>query len=507
MGSGSSHCSGRKWEIPDDDGTAPEQNHQPANIAENTAGVEAEPIDTSSRTQQQEIDDGGDYIIIAITSSGRTEEQSLHLAPEVTTTSAVEGAQCAFGTRALLSPDQVSQASSVGSDSGISCDAVSSIRSGSEEVRSKPSHVTQLQQQQQQQREPEECDDDREAEERMVKKLQMRLMASDPRLDANKSKKWAEILVDKEKTKERFFRHLIAKQNKVTQEAVSGIQSDAEAYGERGFRNAKEQRAAKQRVMTRLREAGNLQVKLLLYELNQDEWKKNILREVNRYVKQFQYGPFHVALQIGDMILEWDVLSVVFPRQITHASGAQNSIFSGNVHHIEELESTRFSQISVRSDAAATIEGYTDHLNSVVELGERREILLDELARVVVLYNRKYEYGLFSCNCQHFVTDVLKVLGIKDMELFRGKLRVKQHLDLLTMRGTSLPFYEFNSHADLDKYVCENINELSDDDLEFCHCHYLLFHAWQKKQPRIQAWQCPEHACYFTAVDLKLKSA
>ena len=498
MGSGSSHCSGRKWEIPDDDGTAPEQNHQPA---ENTARVEAEPIDTEpiDRTQQQEID-GGDYIVISL-SNGRTEEQSLHLTPEVTTTSAVEGAQRAFRTRALLSPDQVSQASSVGSDSGISCDALS-IRSRSEEVRSKPSHVTQLQQ-----REPEECDDDREAEEKMVKKLQMRLMASDPRLDANKSKKWAEILVDKEKTKEMFFRHLIAKQKKVTQEAVSGIQSDAEAYGERGFRNAEEQREAKQRVATRLREAGNLQVKVLLYELNQDEWKKSILRKVNRYVKQFQYGPFHVALQIGDMILEWDVLSVVFPRQITHASGPENTIFSGNVHHVEELASTQFSQISVRSDAAATIEGYTDHVNSVVELGERREILLDELARVVVLYNRKYEYGLFSCNCQHFVTDVLQVLGIKDMELFQGKLRVKQHLDLLTMRGTSVPFYEFNSHADLDKYVRDNFDKLSDDDLEFCHCHYLLFHAWQKKRPHIQAWQCPKHACYFTAVDLKLKTA
>ena len=342
--------------------------------------------------------------------------------------------------------------------------------------------------------------------EKYVKKVQRSLMKANPELyPSEKAMRWAEILVDKEKTKSVFFRHLIKEQRKATKEAKKQIKSDARIYDRQGFRNTKEKKTAEDLVSKGLRKAGNLRVRLLLCELQQEDWKKGVLQTVNRHLKQFQYGPFHVALQIGDTVLEWNTLSVVFPRRVDNAGGDENSIFASDVHHKDELAATGFEQIDVRAGAEATQMGYTNHLNSIVELGERREILLDELARVVVLYNRKYEYGLFSCNCQHFVTDVLEVLGIKDMELFQGKLRVKQHLDLLKMRGTSVPFYEFNSHADLDKYIRDNFDKLSDDDLEFCHCHYLLFHAWQKKRPHIQAWQCPGHACCFTAVEMRLK--
>ena len=352
-------------------------------------------------------------------------------------------------------------------------------------------------------RPPTEEEEEEGEQEIYVQKVKRRLIDAYPGIQPEKATQLAQILVDQKKTREFYFEHLLKQQKEATAEARRAAEKDAAAFGGCGFHNTAEKIDASQRAAEQIRRVGQLQVRLLLYELKQEEWKKAVLRKVNR-LSRFQYGPFHVALLIGDVLLEWDVRGVVIPRRIK-ADENEKLLFAASIHPMEELSVGHLAELDLRADSGAMAMSYTNQLNDIVGLGERREVLIDELARVTVLYNRKFDYGVLKCNCQTFVVDVLKVLGIDNVEkTFQGKLRVKEHVDLLLRRGNDKPIFEFNSHADLDTYVRENIDRLSLEDLEFCYCHYLLFHAWHKKQPRVRAWQCPAGGCCFVDVEKRL---
>ena len=350
---------------------------------------------------------------------------------------------------------------------------------------------------------PEEEEEEEQKNKEYVRKIHCRLCKANPSMEQEKAMRLAETLADHEKTKRAYFKHLLDEQKEVTAWAREEAESDADAYGRRGFRNEAERREARKREAEQLKKVGNLKVRLLLYELNKEELKKKVIRRVTRYLDGFEYGPFHSALQVGDVLLEWDVGGVVIPRRIK-STEVSRLLVSVCVHPQNEF--TRHSSgLDLRAEDTTMFRNYTEQLNTIVELGERREVLIDELARVTVLYNQKFDYGIFSCNCQTFVEDVLKVLGIKSYEgIFQGKLRIRQHTDLLIKRGNAKLVSEFNSHLELDDYVRENIDRLDQEELEFCHCHYLLFHEWHKKQPRILAWQCPPAGCCFTTVTDRL---
>ena len=401
------------------------------------------------------------------------------------------------GTNIAISPHSVIVPSSSGDTSASS----SHVAKGSiGESKQKLPQCAQRGQPEGAEKELGEEEDSKKEVEKYQRKVQKRLM--DVGYDPEKAMKWAEILVDEEKTKQVFFKHLIEEQRDLTTAASKGLKKKAQAHKKRGFDNSKE------RQDMYLRKAGKLRVHLLLSELQREDWQKGVVKSVNRYVKKFQYGPFHAALQIGDVLLEWNTMGVVFPERVTDSRELDHCVFMGDVHDRNELTATgKCGQTSVLADAETTAAGYEQQLTSVIELGESRELLLDELARVVVLYNQKYKFGVLRCNCQHFVADVLEVLGIPNKSLFEGKLQVKKHMELLTRRGNSHSAYEFNSHIELDQYVRENIDKLTCEELEFCYFHYLLFHAWQKKQPNVRAWQCPQHACCFMAVELRLNPA
>ena len=356
-----------------------------------------------------------------------------------------------------------------------------------------------------QQKGGEEEEDDQIPMEEYVRKVNKRLIDAYPTVSKEKLFQLAEVLVDEKKTKKIYFQHLVELQEKVTSHAKQELEKGASAFSRRGFHNMKEKKEVEEQTAKLLKNVGKLQVRLLFYELRQEEWKKSALKKMNRYFKRLEYGPFHTALQIGDIILEWDIRGVVIPRQIKYEEGGEDAIFAGGMHYQGELMISGITKVNVRAGSEATTLGYTEQMEAIVELDERRQMLIDELARVTVLYNRKYDYSMFSCNCHRFVSDVLEVLGIKNLEVYQEKMRVKQYMDILIERGNAKPaFYEFNSHAELDQYVRENIDRLSHDDLELCHCHYLLFHSWHQKRPDIEAWKCPGHGCCFSAVDTQL---
>ena len=156
----------------------------------------------------------------------------------------------------------------------------------------------------------------------------------------------------------------------------------------------------------------------------------------------------------------------------------------------------------MRAGAAETGQHFDTIVEQLTNIKMEKEQLVDELVAVAVRYNTKFTYGLFSSNCQYFVRDCLHVMGIRDKEeLFDGRLR--DHAAVLMKEGLK-GCEEFNSHQDLDDYVRENLQDMNQSELEFCLCHYLIFHAFQKASPK-EAWQCQSHTCLQSHAEKRLQ--
>jgi len=314
----------------------------------------------------------------------------------------------------------------------------------------------------------------------------------------------AKGLIDTEEMKKRYFNHLL----KRTNTAIDVAFEEAESFPY-GYHNEATKKGSQERVALQLSRVKQLEVKLLMFELQDEHLKQQLARFFHSYVHQFVYGPFHVAIRIGNIILEWDPSSLVIPQSIPSSQTRPNMgrprmpVFSTILHKAGYDSSLMCSEIPLRAGAEQMQEGFMRQVNILLDISQEKEYLIDELAQVAVRYNKKFHYGLFSCNCQHFAVDVLQVLGIRDhIEAFKGKL--KDHADVLIKRGLDMEG-EFNSHQDLDEYVQANIDSMGLDDLEFCHCHYLLFHAWNMKCPNQPAWQCNSQTCQGTRIARQLE--
>ena len=316
-------------------------------------------------------------------------------------------------------------------------------------------------------------------------KVKDSLQKSQPDLGPNERAELAECLIDEEKMKEKWFKHLLQE----TEEAVKVLQEEARDFPE-GYRNATERDRSRDR-LEQVDRVEKLEVKLLLYQLGDDGMLQAIATAFNRYLHTFTYGPHHAALLIGDVLLDWNDSSLVIPTVIPDEDD-DTLILAASIHEERDQQGAAavVGETPIQAGAEHMGEVFEQQIQKVGEISQEKQYLINELVATAVKYNQKYDYGTFSNNCQHFIVDVLLVLGITDpAEAFKGKL--KQHAELLTQRGSDVAVFEFNTHQDLDEHVKANISTMSRDELEFCHCHYLLFHAWNKKNPgKRRAWQC-----------------
>ena len=309
----------------------------------------------------------------------------------------------------------------------------------------------------------------------------------------------AEKLIDKEKTKREFFSHLLV----YTETARKVASEEHQAFPE-GFPNKFTKVDSEQRMAEPFEQVRKLEVKLMLHELKDAHLVQQVANFVHNYVTSFTFGPFHAAILIGDVLLEWRPNSLVIPRKIKHEVliKDEKAVLFTNLHEQED-----FPTVPLQYENGTDEETVASSFENIIDITRVKEQLIDELADVVVRYNTKMHYGIFTSNCQHFVKDVLTILGITDPEkAFRGRL--KNHADLVMARYTrnSEAITEFNSHEELDSHIREqNIDEMSRDDLEFAYCHYLLFHAWGQRFPYVDAWRCNTSECQARLVAKKVQ--
>ena len=322
-----------------------------------------------------------------------------------------------------------------------------------------------------------------------VEQIKKKLVGAYPDLakKPNELDDLAKTLADSEKVKERYFKQLYAKMK----EAEVFVKEEREDLGGRIANKATRDDYVERLdgVMTPVRE---LKVKLVLCEINSNPLKANLARFCNDVIHKFKFGPFHAAIHIDDIVLEWGPDSLIIPKKVEKPLH-EASVDDANTLLVTDLHPNNTAPPQeVFNEGRSTDEAFKQTIQEAIDLTKEKECLINELADLVVRYNTKFHYGLLSNNCQHFVIDVLSVLGITDhMEAFKGKL--KAHAELLMMRKDAVA--EFNSHKELDDYVRENIDRMTIDDIQFCYCSYLLFHAWEVRRPKERAWKCTQEQC------------
>ena len=305
------------------------------------------------------------------------------------------------------------------------------------------------------------------------------------------------VLSDSGRMKEQCFGSVLRGMD----DAVAAVADEREARAQ-GIRNRNERQVCIERMATEFDSIQNVEVKLVLCQLKR-ELLQSVFGAMYRYVnlKRFDYGPYHVALIVGNVVLDWDNTSLVIPRLV---SAEDNWIFEGNVHQSVVGSDSFFTDLSLRAGPERTGQQFDTIVEQLTNIKMEKEQLVHELVAVAVQYNTKHTYGFFSNNCQHFVRDCLHVMGVRDKdELFDGRLR--DHAAVLMKEGLK-GCEEFNSHQDLDEYVRENLQNMNQSELEFCLCHYLLFHAFHKASPK-EAWQCQEDTCLQSHVEKRLQDS
>lgn len=330
-----------------------------------------------------------------------------------------------------------------------------------------------------------------------VKQVKEKLIKANTKKGENELQDLAEKLVDKEKTKREFFAHLL----EYTESARQVVTDEHDAFP-RGFPNEMTRKDSEQRMAEPFEQISTLEVSLILHELNDTRLIQQLANFIDKYVSSFRFGPFHASILIGDVILEWRPNSLIIPRKIDKVHNKDNkAVLLANIH--ETPFDGQLPAVPLRYEGADQA-AVSSSFERIKDITREKDMLIDELADVVMRYNTKLHYGLFTNNCQHFVLDVLSVLGITNPEeAFRGKL--KQHADLVMARSQKEATVEFNSHEELDRHISEgNVEEMSRDDLQFVYCHYLLFHAWGERFPHEEAWRCNPNECQINRIARKL---
>lgn len=275
----------------------------------------------------------------------------------------------------------------------------------------------------------------------------------------------------------------------VRKEADADIQSDSE-----------ETEVAALRSSSRLKEVCNLEIKLCLSKL--DVWSQSVTAKFASLLEA-QYGPTHAALLIGNeklgyLSFEWDCNSLVVPQFCERP----DTVFLARIPSEVNLVHHRLED---QMQAAGRKLNYNEQIEILFEASTVKARMLDRLIEVVLTYNKYYYFHSLSRNCQHFVSDALRAMEIRNPHNFSGRL--KEYFEQLKKGFPNKP-PSFRSHADLDAHVQENIVGATNHDLEFFLCLYFHFHVLSRSQsPNPREWQCEVESCQVANVEQRISRA
>lgn len=251
---------------------------------------------------------------------------------------------------------------------------------------------------------------------------------------------------------------------------------------------------AEGRAVRRLRP---LSVKLFLFEL-----RTPTSRFLSRFSSlfAFKYGALHAAIQIGDVVLQWGTSSLVIPE--IYEPG--DPIFQTDF-----MKATTAAQVAVdmqpRVLRAVKNMDYSEQIDLQFDHAVVIEEMIERVKRVIVRYNAKYYYSVVLRNCQTFVDDVMKEIGVKNApKKLTGKLK-EYFKELTTKKSKGIPS-DMPTHKALDDYVRElDLSTLTQHDKEYLLCLYFQFHLEAMKTDKDPGEACRVAGCCMERIEAQLE--
>ena len=253
--------------------------------------------------------------------------------------------------------------------------------------------------------------------------------------------------------------------------------------------------------------SNGLRVSIIWREITDREKKEKISEAFDRFSPQLKYGPFCATVKVGDIFLQWDNRNVVIPALNIHPVFASPARFIDSEQSRVLVPTANTASVCASLQDGLRVETVPNTMifseDVVVDMSTNARKRIDALMDTLVRYNTKFHHGILTCNCQHFVTEVLSALEAKHLVRRFEDCR-KHHGKVLESRGLDVIKEEFNSHRELDTYVNIRLEDMDHSELQFCYGHYILFHTWVAECPYIEALQCKPATCHFREIRQRL---
>ena len=325
--------------------------------------------------------------------------------------------------------------------------------------------------------------------------VEEKLRKACPTLSSEQQNELTLILSDRERMKDVYFGRLLGRVG----EAGANVEEEKKDLGE-GIRSTLDRLEAAKRIAGEFDYIRGMQIKLVLCQLSRT-LNHHLATAMNKYVKRFDYGPFHAALVFSNVVFEWDSDGLVQPRTLTEK---EDWVFKATVHQPDgQKDRDLIKNLPVRRPQGETERHFDMIVKRLSIVQEEKKQIIEALVTVAVKYNTVHTYNPLTSNCQHFVRDCLHVMGITDQEsMFEGS--IKNLCDLLSKEGLQVTD-DVSTHSELDDHVRKHLEVMTREQVELCICQYLIFHALHKAQPKSQAWKCHIENCLLSNAESQLE--
>ena len=399
----------------------------------------------------------------------------------------------ASGSDTITDDIKTSAVSAIANDTqGVTSDSELSATSSAEEVRSTGSHVKTKGPELKSATSSDESKISNEASESTVQKAfdhHSEAGVSEEKIKEKVIDRLTAVLTDPQLIWEQFFSGI------VTDYASDAVEENL-VEKQLDFTHSKEIKSGSNRALHRLENVCNLPLKLILTPLQRGK----VLANTFASLLEMQFGPLHAALQVGNVILEWNDSDLVTPYLCNY----EDELHVMKVDMQPQSEWVKYTtQNNPKMKEAAKQLDFTEQIDQIYIVTSKKKEMIDALIAVIIKYNTFYSYNLFDRNCQHFVIDALKALQVENPTGFTGGL--SDYFKTLVKGHTPSIPKQFETHQDLDAYVMRIKQEGSTEnmpqhDLEFILTLYFRFHLESKEELRkngkaLEEWKCQEANC------------
>ena len=238
--------------------------------------------------------------------------------------------------------------------------------------------------------------------------------------------------------------------------------------------NVQEFCGAKEREESRHEQVAIIPLKISISDLDIPEPVMPLLCPIGNFLCT-DYGTKHVGLTVGDVFLDWGYEDLVIPTIVEDgkADGEVLDMTKDCPHNIAADQKAPHNSLQLKTAA--------EEMDHLLPLILDKKTIFKKLAKVISRYNTKFHYHPISRNCQGFVRDALKALGIDNVSATpQPNPQPNPRLqELQSKKSKGIPS-SFARHEDLDAYLMNQtldwFEKLDAGSFEFLKFSYSYFH-------------------------------